>query len=316
MSIDNDKLNSLVWAEKYRPKKLEDAILPESTKKMIRDLLDSGNIPHFLFTGTAGTGKTTLARIIANELDADLMYINASLEGIDAVRLNVIQFSSSVSFGDGIKIVLLDEFDGASAQQQQSLRGVIEQFPNTRFIFTCNFKNKVMDAIHSRCQVIDFKVPKTEIPKLQAAFFKRVITILETENIEYDKPAVAELVKKFYPDFRSTLNALQSYSSSGKIDTGILVNQTDALIEELAKHLKVKNFTEMRKWVGNYNDMEPEVVFRGLYDKVIPQLDPRCVPSVIVTLGDYMYKCSQVADTEVLVAAALTHFMSEAVWNS
>lgn len=313
--IDSDKLNNLVWAERYRPKTLDDAILPDSTKTMVRDALSSGNVPHFLFCGTAGTGKTTLAKVIANELGADLLYINASLTGIDSIRMNVIQFASSVSFGESIKIVLFDEFDGASVQSQQSMRGIIEEFPNTRFFFTCNFKNKIIEAIHSRCVVVDFKISKEEAPKIQGKFFKRVLQILDVEKVEYDKPAIAELVKKNYPDFRKTLNELQRYGNSGKIDAGILLNANESNFKELITYLKDRNFTEMRKWVGSNSDIEFTTIIETLYSQASDLLEPKCIPNVVIILGEYMYKCSVALDQEILIAAMLTHLMGEMHWK-
>jgi len=312
---DSEFLNNLVWAEKYRPDTLEDAILPESTKNLVADSIKNGSIPHFLFTGTAGTGKTTLARIITKLLDADLLFINASLDnGIDSIRMRVTQFSSSVSLSGGVKFVLLDEADGLTAAGQQGIRGVIEEFTNTRFIFTCNFKNKIIEAIHSRCVVVDFKVSKEESPKLQSKFFKRMCQILDTENIEYEKPVVAELVKKFYPDFRRTINELQRYSASGKIDSGILINTTELAYKELIGHLKNKNFTEMRKWVGANADIDSTTLFRSLYDMSSNLLTPKCLPSVIITLADYLYKSTMVADQQIIIAAALTELMLQGEW--
>lgn len=310
MSIEN-----LIWAERFRPKTLAEAILPEATRKMVRDALDSGNVPHLLLCGTAGTGKTTLARVIADELGADLLFINASLTGIAAIRMNVIQFASSVSFGGGLKIVVFDEFDGSSAESQQSMRGIIEEFPNTRFIFTCNFKNKVIDAIHSRCVVVDFKTTKAEAPQLQSKFFKRVLEILKQENVEFDKASVAELVKKSYPDFRKTLNELQRYGASGKIDAGILLNQSEAQFDELIGYLKDKDFSEMRRWVGVNSDIDPQTLFRMIYDRAGDLLDPQSIPQTILTLADYQYKSSQVADSQILVAAALVEIMVSAQWR-
>lgn len=313
--IDNDKLNNMVWAEKFRPKTVDEAILPESTRKVVLDAIANGNVPHLLLCGTAGTGKTTLARAIANQMNADLLFVNASLEGIDTIRTKVIQFSSSVSFSGGLKVVLFDEFDGASTVSQQSLRGIIEEFPNTRFFFTCNFKNKVIDAIHSRCVVIDFKTSKSEDAKLQSKFFKRLCDILASENVTFSKPVVAELVKKFYPDFRRTLNELQRYSSSGEIDAGILLNQSETEIAQLIDHLKKKNFTEMRKWVGMNPDIDPQTLFRSLYDQAAVLMEPKCIPSIIILLADYSYKSSMVADPQIIVAACLTEVMVGATWN-
>lgn len=311
----NDKLNNLVWAEKYRPRTLDEAILPEDTKTMVRDALKNGNIPHFLFCGSAGTGKTTLAKIIVNTLDADMLFINASIDGIDAIRMKVIQYASTVSFNGGLKFVLFDEFDGMSAPGQQSLRGVIEEFPNTRFLFTCNFKNKIIDAIHSRCVVVEFKVSREESPKLQSNFFKRIVQILDTEKIEYSKPVVAELVKKYYPDFRRTLNELQRYSASGTIDSGILLNQTETSFNELIGHLKSKDFTNMRKWVGLNVDMDTQTIFRTFYDQAVNLWDSSYVPVAIISLGEYSYRTNMVADPQILVAAFLTEVMAGAKWK-
>lgn len=313
--IESEKLNNLVWAEKYRPQRLEDVILPEATKKIVADALDSGNIPHFSFVGSAGIGKTTLARVIAKSLDADLLFINASLDtGIDTIRMKVTQFSSSVSLSGGFKIVLLDEADGMTAAGQQSLRGVIEEFPNTRFIFTYNFRNKIIDAIHSRCLEIDFKISKEDAPKLQMRFFKRILEILDNEHVKYDKASVAELVKKHYPDFRKTLNVLQGYASGGSIDSGVLIDSHEQNIKELVGYLKDKNFGNVRKWVGQ-NDLEPEIVFRAIYDLSSKDMKPECVPNVVILLADYLYKASMVADTQIIVAAALTELMMVAKWN-
>lgn len=312
---ENEKINNLVWAEKYRPRTLEDAVLPESTKKMVKDALDNGNVPHFLFCGSAGTGKTTLARIIAGTLDADLLFINASLEGIDSIRVKVIQYASTVSFNGGLKFVLFDEFDGMSAQGQQSLRGIIEEFPNTRFLFTCNFKNKVIDAIHSRCVVVEFKPSKEEAPKLQSKFFRRIVSILKQESVESDNGVVAELVKKYYPDFRRTMNELQRYSSSGAIDAGILLNQSESTFKELVKHLKDKNFGEMRKWLGTNSDIDAQIVFTTLYDNLSTLLKPNCIPSIILILADRQEAASMVADPQIQLCACMTQIMVEAEWN-
>lgn len=313
---NNETLNNLVWAEKYRPSTLEQAILPESTKKMIRSAIDSNNLPHLLLCGTAGTGKTTLVRLIANETDSDLLFINASLNGnIDTIRTQVIQFSSTVSMTGGNKIVVLDECDGMTQSAQQSLRGVIEEFKNTRFFFTCNFPNKVIDAIHSRCTVIDFKTTKEEAPKLQGKFFKRVCEILTNEQVEFEKPVVAELIKKNYPDFRKILNELQRYGSSGKIDSGILLNQTEETFAVLIKALKEKNFTDMRKWVGNNPDFEVHTVNRMLFDMSFDNLEPKCIPELILKLDDYNIESMTTPDKQITLTASLIETMMIAVWK-
>ena len=313
---DNETLNSLVLAEKYRPNNLDECILPEATLKLVKDAIANNKIPHFLFTGTAGIGKTTLARVIAKTIDADMLFINASLEtGIDTIRMKVIQFSSTVSFTGGPKIVMLDEADGMTTASQQSLRGVIEEFPNVRFIFTCNFKNKMIEALHSRCVVVDFKIPKEESQNIQMKFFKRLIEILGKENIEYDKPTVAALVKRNFPDFRKTLNEIQRYSVGGKIDSGILIDANSSNFDELLKTLRDKNFTEMRKWVGSNSDIEPHLIFNMLYESSSTKLRPECLPEIILILADYTYKASMVIDPQIIVAACLTEFMMKAAWQ-
>lgn len=260
--------------------------------------------------------NTTLARVIAHELGADLLYINASLEGIDSVRMKVVQFSSSVSFSDSPKIVLMDEADGLSAQAQQGIRGVIEEFPNTRYIFTCNFKNKVIDAIHSRCLTIDFGGATEEAAQLQSKFFRRVLFILDSEHIVYEKPIVAELIKKFYPDFRRTLNELQRYGSSGKIDSGILLNQSETQIKELIVHLKNKDFGGMRKWVGTNSDIDAQVILRTFYDITSELLVPSCIPQIILILADRSYHAAMAADPQIILAAAFTEIMATASWKN
>lgn len=312
----NEVANDLVWSEKYRPRTLDDAILPESTKKLIRDSIANNNLPNFLFTGTAGVGKTTLARIIASTLEADLLFINASLDtGIDTIRQKVIQYSSSVSLSGSNKFVLLDEADGMTTAGQQSLRGVIEEFPNTRFIFTCNFKNKVIDAIHSRCVVVDFKTTKEEAPKLQTRFFKRVMQILELEKVKYDKAAVAELVRKNYPDFRKTLNELQRYGCSGEIDVGILLNQSEEQFKILIAALKKQNFGEVRKWIAMNTDIEPTIFFNTLYEMILVELKPNCLPAIIIEFAKYYYESQQVPDPQLALTSAMIHLMANAEWK-
>lgn len=308
--------DNLIWAEKYRPKQLAATILPSTTLTDINNALINKNIQHLLFQGPAGTGKTTLAKVIALELNADLLFINASLDNsIDDIRMRVIQYASSVSFNGGSKIVLLDEFDGMSTAAQQSLRGVLEEFPNTRFIFTCNFPNKIIDAIHSRCMTVDFKIPKDEVGPLQAKFFKRALDILKDEGVVFAKDVVASLIKKNFPDFRKTLNELQRYSSGGSIDAGVLSDPLDLQFDVLIGLLKDKDFTEMRKWVGANSDISPSVLFRTFYDKASDLMDASSIPQVIIILADYDYKSTSVVDTQILVAACLTELMMETKWK-
>ena len=300
-----------VWAEKYRPENIDDCILPEATKAQAKGYVESGRIPTMIFTGTAGTGKTTLARAIANELGADVLFINASMDGnIDNIRTKVAQFASSVSFSNSKKITILDEADGITQQGQQALRGFIEEFSgNHSIIFTCNFLNKLIDPLKSRSGVIDFKITNKEKPKLATAFYKRIISILDKEKVEYDKKAVAELVQKTFPDFRRCLNELQRYAAGGKVDLGILLDVGEESIKELVDILKDRNYGNMRKWVANHSDMESVAFFRSFYDRASELLEPKSIPDLVLLLGEYSYKSAIVVDQEINTAAFLTTLM-------
>lgn len=309
-------LNDLVWAEHYRPKTIADCILGEETKKMIVDCIAKNNIPHFLMIGSAGTGKTTLCRAIANEIGADLLYINASLErSIDVIRTKVISFSSSVSLSGGLKIVLLDEFDGMENLQQNSMKGVIEEFPNTRFFFTTNHAHKVIDPIKSRCVVLDFNVKSEEKSKLAMKFFKRISGILDEKKIKYDPKVVAGLVTNYFPDFRRTLNELQRHSVSGEIDSSILLSNNKAVLDSLYSSMKKKNFTEVRKWVGQNTDIEPHVLFREIYDGSVDLFEQACIPQLVLILADYSFKATHSVDREILIVAAMVEIMLAVTWK-
>lgn len=309
-------IEQIVWAERYRPKTLDDCILPAATKQQLKDMVNSGNITHLLMTGSAGTGKTTAARAIIADMGGEFLFINSSLEnGIDTIRTKVMQYSSSVSLEGKPKFVLFDEFDGVSRNSQQALRGIIEEFKNIRFFFTGNYKNQIIDAIVSRTISIDFSIPSSERTKLQAQFFKRVVEILKTEKVEFEPKTVAELISKHFPDNRRILNELQRYSAGGKIDSGILIDQAKNNMAELITALKEKNFPEMRKWVSKNGDIEPQTIFRELYDMASEQMKPACIPQLVMTLADYGYKSTHSVDQEILMAAALTEVMAGVQWK-
>ena len=309
-------LDQIVWCEKYRPSAVEDCILPSATKTQIKEMIQNGNVPHLLLAGSSGCGKTTGARAIINEMDGEMMFINASLEsGIDTIRTKVMSFSSTVSLEGKPKFILFDEFDGLSRQAMESLRGIIEEFKNVRFFFTCNHRNRIIDAIISRTVELSFVIPAAEKSKLQSQFFKRVSEILKKESVEFDPKAVAELITKHFPDNRKILNELQRYSAGGRIDAGVLVDQSKSQFKDLVKILKDKNFTEMRKWVAKNTDIEPQSLFRELYDISSDEMHPNCIPQFIMTLADYGFKSTHSVDQEILVAAALTEVMASVQWK-
>ena len=302
-----------LWVEKYRPQTIDDCILPESLKKTLHQFIASGEIPNFLFTGTAGVGKTTVAKALCNEVGADYLLINGSEEsGIDVLRTKIKGFASTVSLTDSSKIVILDEADYLNANSTQpALRAFIEEFSNNcRFIFTCNFKNRIIEPLHSRCAVVDFKIDNKEKQAIAAQFFKRVTQILKQEKIEFDPKVVAELVTKHFPDYRRILNELQRYSVSGIIDVGILANMSDDSFKELMGNMKDKNFTEVRKWVAKNSDADSAQLFRSLYDKSTEYLETKSVPQLVLILADYQHRAAFVADHELNIMAAMTEIMS------
>ena len=305
--------NLFLWVEKYRPQKIDECVLPEELKKTFHEYIAQGELPTFLFCGSAGVGKTTVAKALCNEIGAEYLFINGSEEsGIDVLRTKIKSFASSVSLTDAKKVVILDEADYLNPNSTQpALRAFIEEFSaNCRFIFTCNYKNRIIEPLHSRCAVIDFKIDNKDKQETMGAFFKRATQILKQEEVEFDPKVVAEVVAKHFPDYRRVLNELQRYSVSGKIDTGILVNVGEESYKELMKNLREKNFTEVRKWVGKNSDMDSVGLFRELYDNASTLLELQSIPQLVITLADYQYKAAFVADHELNTMAALTEIMA------
>lgn len=300
-----------LWVEKYRPKSIDDCILPKEQKEYFKNVVKNGDIQNMLLCGTAGTGKTTVARALCEQLNSDYIIINGSEEsGIDVLRTKIKQFASTVSFTGNTKVVILDEADYLNPNSTQpALRGFIEEFANNcRFIFTCNFKNRIISPLHSRCAVVEFKIPGQEKPKLAAQFFKRLADIMSFESIEFDPKVMAKVVEKHFPDFRRTLNELQRYAQSGKIDEGILINLSEANMNELVHALKDKDWKKMRSWVVNNLDNDPVSLFRKIYDTMVPLTNQ--VPQLVLTIADYQYKSAFVSDQEINLVACLTEIMA------
>jgi len=300
-----------LWVEKYRPRTIKDCILPDHLKMMFQEFVDQDNIPNMLLSGTAGTGKTTIARALCEELGCDYIIINGSEEsGIDVLRTKIKDFATTVSLTGKVKVVILDEADYLNPNSTQpALRGFIEEFSNNcRFIFTCNYKNRIISPLHSRTTVVEFKIEKDDKPKIAAKFFKRLADILAKENVEFDQKVVAEVLNKHFPDYRRVLNELQRYSSSGKIDAGLLVNVSDANMKELMSALKERDFKKMRTWVVNNLDNDPAMIFRKLYDTLMTEVVQ--VPQLVLLLADYQYKAAFVADAEINLVACLTEIMA------
>ena len=305
-----------LWVEKYRPKTIEDCILPESTKKTFLQFLNKGEIPNMLLAGPAGCGKTTVAKALCNQLGVDVYVINGSDEGrfLDTVRNNAKNFASTVSFSSEAKhkVIIIDEADNTTPDVQLLLRASIEEFSrNCRFIFTCNYKNKIIEPLHSRCAVIEFAVNAQQKPQLQAEFFKRLNIILDTERCESDKKVLIELINKHFPDWRRILNECQRYSVGGKIDSGILAHFTDVKVNDLIKNLKEKDFKEVRKWCVNNLDNDPAVLLRRIYDSLSTSLIPSSIPAAVLILAKYQYQIAFVADQEINLLACLTEIMVE-----
>ena len=307
-------METFLWVEKYRPKTINDCVLPDNLKTTFSEFVKDKHIPNLILCGSAGVGKTTVAKAMLDEIGATSMMINGSEEsGIDVLRTKIKNFASTVSLEGGRKYIILDEADYLNPQSTQpALRGFMEEFhKNCGFILTCNFKNRLIEPLHSRCSVVDFIIPNSQKPKLAQKFFDRMTHVLNDEDIDFDMKAVAELINKHFPDWRRTLNELQRYSASGKIDAGILVNLSEVNINELMQSLKKNEFTNVRKWIVQNLDNDPVRIFRHIYDNLYNNIDSGTIPHAVVTLADYQYKSAFVADQEINLLACLSEIMAQ-----
>jgi len=309
-------MSDFIWVEKYRPQTIEDCILPDSIKKTFKEFLNKGEIPNMLLAGPPGIGKTTVAKALCNELGVDFYVINGSDEGrfLDTVRNNAKNFASTVSLSSEAKhkVIIIDEADNTGNDVQLLLRAFIEEFAgNCRFIFTCNYKNKILEPLHSRCAVVDFSIRGKEKQQIAANFFQRLNFILDKERIEADKKVLVELINKHFPDWRRVLNECQRYSVAGKIDSGILAAFSDVAVNDLIKNLKTKNFPEVRKWVNSNMDNDTSVLFRRIYDSLYESLVPNTIPAAVLIIAKYQYQMAFVADQEINMLACLTEVMVE-----
>jgi DNA polymerase III delta prime subunit len=310
-------MNHLLWVEKYRPQKVEDCILPDAIKTTFQEYVNRKEIPNLLLSGTAGVGKTTIAKALCEEVGCDYLVINGSDEsGIDVLRTKIKQYASSVSLTGGRKVIIIDEADYLNPNSTQpAMRGAIEEFSsNCSFIFTCNFKNRIIDPIHSRCSVIDFKLNGSKA-KMAAQFFKRVEWILEQENVQYDKQVVAAIITKHFPDNRRILNELQRYSVSGVIDKGILSNIADVQLGTLVTALKEKDFASARKWTTNNSDQDTSILFRKIYDSMYEHIKPNSIPQAVIILAKYQYQNAFCSDREINFMACLVELMVDVEWK-
>ena len=306
-------MEDFLWVEKYRPKTISECVLPSGLKQTLSEFISKGDLPNLILSGGPGVGKTTAAKAMIEELGLTYMMINGSEEsGIDTLRVKLKNYASTVSLHGGRKYLILDESDYLNAQSTQpALRGLIEEFhKNCGFILTCNYKNRLIPPLHSRCSVVDFTIQKSEKKELAEQFFKRVMDILVAEDIKFEPKAVAEVINKFFPDWRRVINELQRYSVSGRIDAGILVDISEINIKELMRFMKDKEFTNVRKWIVNNIDNDPTRLFRRLYDNLYDYMDGSSIPHVVVILGEYQYKAAFVADQEINTLACLTEIMS------
>ena len=308
--------DEFLWVEKYRPKTIEDCILPERIKKTFLDFLDKGEVPNLLLAGPAGCGKTTVAKALCNQLGVDVYVINGSDEGrfLDTVRNNAKNFASTVSLSSESKhkVIIIDEADNTTPDVQLLLRASIEEFSNNcRFIFTCNYKNKIIEPLHSRCAVIEFGIKGKQKQEIATCFFKRLNSILEQERIDVDKKVLAQLINNHFPDWRRVLNECQRYAVGGKIDSGILATFTDVQVNDLVKNLKEKDFPQVRKWVVDNLDNDTSVLLRRIYDSLYKSLVPNSIPAAVLVIAKYQYQIAFVADQEINLLACLTEIMVE-----
>ena len=304
-------MEHLLWTEKYRPQSIEECILPDRLKKPFQEYVNQNNIPNLILSGGPGVGKTTVAKAMCNEIGCDFMVINGSDEsGIDTFRTKIKNYASSMSLAGGRKVIIIDEADYLNPNSTQpALRNAIEEFAvNCSFIFTCNYKNRIIEPLHSRCAVIDFGLKNGEKAKMASAFFKRIQSVLQSESVDFEDSVIAELVKKHFPDFRRVLNELQRYSQFGKIDTGILSQIADVSINEIVKNIKEKDFGAIRKWVAS-NEIDSNILYRKLYDVLYDTMKPQSIPQAVLILADYQYKAAFVADQEINTVACLTELM-------
>lgn len=308
-----------LWVEKYRPRTVADTILPVQLKSTFQQFVDQKNVPNLLLTGRAGVGKTTIAKAMLNELGADYITINGSMNGnIDTLRVEIANFASSISFSGGRKYVILDEADYLNPNSTQpALRNFMEEFSNNcGFILTCNFKNRIIEPLHSRCSVVEFNIAKADKPKMASQFFKRTCEILDKEGVNYDQQAIAEVIQLHFPDWRRVLNELQRYSATGRIDSGILKNSSTDNIGMLIDAMKARNFTDVRRWVAENTDMDSSILYRTLYDILPAKLKSTTnVAAAIIVLAEYQYKEAFVANTEINRVAALATLMAECDWK-
>jgi DNA polymerase III delta prime subunit len=304
-------MEQMLWTEKFRPQTVEDCILPDRLKKPFQEYVKQKNIPNLLLAGGPGVGKTTVAKALCKEIGCDYMVINGSDEsGIDIFRTKIKNYASSMSLSGGRKVIIIDEADYLNPNSTQpALRNAIEEFAgNCSFIFTCNYKNRIIDPLHSRCAVIEFNLKNGEKANMASSFFKRIQSILHIEKVEFEDSVIAELVKKHFPDFRRVINELQRYSQFGKIDTGILAQISEVSLNEVTKFIKDKDFGAIRKWVGS-NDIDNTTLFRKIYDSMYDALKPHSIPQAVLILADYQYKAAFVADQEINTVACLTELM-------